>query len=138
VPATTVAFGVAFILVGLGGYGLTRGASLTALGPAVYGLVFVVAGLLARDDRRRINATYAASSLSLIGFLASLRGAVGIGRVFAGSSARPVFVVAQAIIAVLALGYIVIAQRSFAQARKAQRLDRLARRRQSRAGRQPL
>lgn len=120
-PSTTTALGVALIVLGLAGYGLTGAASLTALIPAAFGVLFVLAGLLARDDRKRMHAMHAAVVIALLGFLGSLRGLLGIGKVLDGTAVRPAAIVAQTIMALLTLGYIVIAVRSFIQARKARR-----------------
>ena len=103
-PATTIALGATLIVLGLAGYVLTGAVSLTALIPAAFGLLFVLAGLLARDDRRRMHAMHAAVVLALLGFLGSVRGLLRIGDVFHATSARPAAIVAQSIMAVLTLG----------------------------------
>ena len=119
--ALTIALGVALIVVGLAGYFLTGAVSVTALIPAAFGLVLAVAGVLARDERRRQHAMHAAVAIALLGFLGSARGLLQIGRVFDGTAARPAAVVAQAIMALLTLGYIVMAVRSFIAARASRR-----------------
>jgi hypothetical protein len=121
VPATTIALGAALIVLGLGGYLLTGAVSLTALIPAAFGLLLVLAGVLARDERRRMHAMHAAVVIALLGFLGSARGLLGIGKLLDGTAVRPAAIVAQTIMALLTLGYIVIAVRSFIQARKARR-----------------
>ena len=60
-------------------------------------------------------------AIALLGFLGSARGLLQIGRVFDGTAARPAAVVAQAIMALLTLGYIVMAVRSFIAARASRR-----------------
>jgi len=121
VPSTTLALGAALIVLGLGGYVLTGAVSLTALIPAAFGVLFVLAGVLARNDRTRMHAMHAAVVIALLGFLGSFRGLLGLGKVFDGTAVRPAAIVAQTIMALLTLGYIVIAVRSFIQARKARR-----------------
>ena len=120
-PATTIALGAVLIILGVGGYGLTGAVSLTALIPAAFGLLLVLAGVLARDDRWRMHAMHAAVLVALLGFLGSARGLLGLGKVFDGTAVRPAAIVAQTIMALLTLGYIVVAVRSFIQARKARR-----------------
>ena len=120
-PSTTIALGVALIVLGLAGYVLTGAASLTALIPAAFGLVIALAGLLARDERRRKHAMHAAAVVALLGFLGSIRGLLQIGDVFDGTAARPAAIVSQTIMAVLTLGYIAIAVRSFVKARASRR-----------------
>ena len=120
-PALTIALGVVLIVVGLGGYFLTGGVSLTALIPAVFGLLIALAGLLARDERKRMHAIHAAVLVALLGFLGSIRGLLQIGDVLNGTAARPPAVIAQSIMALLTLGYLVVAVRSFVRARMSRR-----------------
>lgn len=120
-PSTTIALGAALIVLGVGSYVLTNAASLTALIPAAFGLVLVVTGVIARNDRMRMHAMHAAVVVALLGFLGSARGLMGIGKVLDGTAVRPAAIVAQAIMALLTLAYIVVAVRSFIQARRARR-----------------
>ena len=117
-PSITIALGVALIIVGLAGYFLTGAVSLTALIPAGFGVVIALAGVVARDDRMRKHAMHAAVLVALLGFLGSVRGVLQIGALLDGTAARPAAVVSQTIMAVLTLGYIVVAVRSFVQARR--------------------
>ena len=117
----TIALGVALIVLGLAGYALTGAVSLTALIPAAFGLLLLPAGLLARDERRRMHAMHGAVLVALVGFVGSVRGLLSIGDVFDGTAARPAAVVSQAIMAVLTLVYVVLAVRSFVRARMARR-----------------
>ncbi len=120
-PATTIALGAALIVLGVGSYVLTGAVSLTALIPAGFGLLLLLAGLLARDARWRMHAMHAAVLVALLGFGGSFRGLLGLGKVFDGTAVRPAAIVAQTIMALLTLAYIVVAVRSFIQARKARR-----------------
>ena len=120
-PSTTIALGVALIVLGLAGYALTGAVSLTALIPAAFGVVLALAGLMARNDRWRMHAMHAAVVVAFLGFLGSVRGLLRIGDVFHATSVRPAAIVAQSIMALLTLGYIVIAVRSFVRARKTRR-----------------
>lgn len=117
-PSTTIALGVVLIVLGLTGYFLTGAASVTALIPAFFGIVIALLGLVAREERRRKHAIHAAVVVALIGFLGSFRGLLGIGDVFAGTAARPAAVLSQSLMALLTLGYIVMAVRSFIAARR--------------------
>ena len=117
VPALTLGLGVVLVVVGLAGYVLTGGVSLTALIPAAFGVVIAIAGLIARDAGKRMHAMHAAVLVALLGFLGSVRGLLQIGDVFNGTAARPPAVIAQSIMAVLTLAYLVVAVRSFIKAR---------------------
>jgi len=116
--STTIALGVILIVVGLAGYFLTGMVSVTALIPAVFGLVIALAGLLARDERRRKHAIHGAVVVALLGFLGTVRGLIAIGGVFDGTAERPAAVIAQAVMALLTLGYLILAIRSFVAARR--------------------
>jgi hypothetical protein len=118
VARTTIATGIALIVLGLGAYVLTGASSLTALIPAGFGLPFVLAGLVARHDRVRLHAIHVAAVLALLGFLGSVRGLLRIADVFHPISTRPAAILAQAIMALLMLGYIVLWVRAFVQARR--------------------
>ena len=117
-PSTTTALGAALVVLGLAGYFLTGGVSLTALIPAAFGLLLALAGVLARDEGKRKHAMHAAVVIALLGFLGSMRGVLQIGSLLDGTAPRPAAVVSQTVMAVLTLGYIVMAVRSFVQARR--------------------
>jgi len=117
VPSLTIGLGVVLVIIGLAGYFLTGGVSLTALIPAAFGLVITIAGVIARDEGKRKHAMHAAVLVALLGFLGSVRGLLQIGALVDGTAARPAAVVSQSIMAVLTLGYIVMAVRSFVRAR---------------------
>ena len=116
-PSVTIALGVVLIILGLAGYFLTGAVSVTALIPAFFGLVLAVAGFIARDPGKRKHAMHAAVVVALLGFLGSARGLLQIGALLNGTAARPAAVISQTIMAVLTLVYIVMAVRSFVQAR---------------------
>jgi len=117
-PSTTIALGVVLIVLGLAGYFLTGAASVTALIPAFFGIVIALLGFVARDESRRKFAMHLAVFVALLGFLGSSRGLLGIGDVFAGTAARPAAVISQSLMALLTLGYLVMAIRSFVAARR--------------------
>jgi hypothetical protein len=120
-PATTIAIGAALIVLGLGSYALTGGVSPTALIPAAFGVLLLLAGVLARNERMRMHAMHGAVLVALLGFLGSVRGVMGLGTVLDGTAVRPAAIVAQTIMAVLTLVYVVLAVRSFIAARRARR-----------------
>lgn len=120
-PATTLALGAALIVLGLSSYFLTGGVSVTALIPAAFGVLFVLAGVLANNERWRMHAMHAAVVVAFAGFVGSFRGLMGIAKVFDGTAVRPAATVAQTIMALLTLAYIVVAVRSFIAARRARR-----------------
>ena len=116
--STTIALGVTLIILGLAGYFLTGMVSITALIPAFFGIVIALAGLIARDERKRKHAMHAAVLVALVGFLGSARGLLQIGDALNGTAERPAAVIAQSLMALLTLGYIILAVRSFVAARR--------------------
>jgi hypothetical protein len=66
--STTLLFGILLTVLGLAGYALTGGASVTALIPALFGLALVGLGLVARKEHLRKHAMHAAAAVALLGF----------------------------------------------------------------------
>lgn len=118
--STTIVFGVLMILLGVIGYFATGRQSTTALIPVIPGLIWVVLGLLARNDRLRKHVMHAAAALSLIAFLAMTRAIVTLVRWQAGGEApaRPAAVVSQSILGLLMLAFLILCVRSFIAARR--------------------
>src|SRR5258705_8272799 len=87
---TTIAFGVVLIVLGLGGYFGTDRVSPTALIPAVFGLLLIVFGVMARDEKRRKLAMHIAVAVGLGGFLGTLTGLFKLFTMLPGGrGARP-------------------------------------------------
>ena len=119
--STSIAFGVVLIVLGLASYFLTGMSSVTALIPAFFGFVLALLGMLARDENKRKHAMHAAVVVALLGLGGSIPGLMKIGSYFDGTAERPAAVMAQSIMAILMIIYIVMAIRSFAAARAARR-----------------
>jgi hypothetical protein len=115
-PATTRLFGLLLIVLGIAAYVVTERTSVTALIPALFGVLLVVCALVARKESARKHAMHAAVAIALIGAIASL--ARAIPAVSGGSFTRPA-VLAQLAMAVLLLVYVVLGVQSFIAARKA-------------------
>jgi hypothetical protein len=69
---TTIVFGLLLTGLGLAGYFLAGGVSVTALIPAFFGIVLLILGLLARSEALRKHAMHAAAAVALIGFAGAL------------------------------------------------------------------
>lgn len=115
-PSTTRLFGLILIALGIASYVATGRTSLTALIPAIFGAVFVICALVARNEALRKHAMHAAVAVGLIGALASLGRAVPA--VMAGDATRPA-VMSQIALAALLIVYVVLGVQSFIAARKA-------------------
>jgi len=116
---TTIGFGVVLILLGLGGYFGSGMVSPTALIPAAFGLLLVVFGAMARDDKRKKMAMHIAVLVGLLGFLGTVSGLVKLPTLLSGGEvARPMAVAAQSIMAVLMAIYVALCVKSFIDARR--------------------
>lgn len=115
----TVVLGVVLTLLGLGAYFGTGGKSVTALIPTFIGFPIAVLGFIARDARRRKAAIHTVVVLALLGFLGSARGVPGaIALASGGEVARPVAVVVQTVMAILCAIFLLLAVKSFLDARR--------------------
>ncbi len=86
-PTLGVVLGAVLILVGVAGYALSDFASVTALIPAIFGLVMIGLGLVGRRDDQRVRlAVYGIGGLALLGVLGSLRGVPDIVALVTGST----------------------------------------------------
>ncbi|HEX9369578.1 MAG TPA: hypothetical protein VF897_01175 [Roseiflexaceae bacterium] len=74
-PNTTIGFGLALILQGIGGYVASGRASKTALIPAIPGLLLALLGVAGRREKLRVPAMHGALAVGLLGVGASFAGA---------------------------------------------------------------
>ncbi|MCB2230738.1 hypothetical protein KQH82_08490 [bacterium] len=118
-PKLTLWYALILIVIGLAGYfGMGR-ESITALIPAFFGIAVLITALLARKDSMRRHAMHAAVVLAVLAFAGTVMGIPKtITLLTGGEIARPKAVVVQAIMALLSLGYVVVAIRSFIAARR--------------------
>ena len=117
VSTVALVTGALLVLTGIGGYAAFQ--SPTALIPVVFGVLLAACGLVARKEHLRRHAMHAAAAVALLGFLPSVPGLFGIPDLLAGEAARPAAVVLRSVMAILCLGFLVVAVRSFVAARRA-------------------
>lgn len=111
----SIAFGIALIVVGIGGYIVTDMQSPTALIPAALGILLLIAGFVARNPNLRKHAMHVAALVGLIGIGGTAKGAIAL---FSGAElARPAATISQAITFVLCLGFVILCVKSFIDAR---------------------
>ena len=117
-PNTAIFVGIILIVIGFVGYingMMTDKASFTALIPAIFGALIAIAGFVARaNEGLRKHMMHLAAAVALIGFLA-----VG-GRMlskFSELSMTPA-VISQALTAIVCLIFVIMAVRSFINARR--------------------
>ena len=117
--ATTLAFSFAYLLLGFTGFVLTGSTHKTALIPCIFGILFLVFGLLARKDSLRKHVMHAAVLIALLAFLGTARSLPHLPELFNGTAEKPASIITQSLNAGLSLLYIILAVRSFIQARRA-------------------
>ncbi len=116
---TTIGFGVVLVVLGVGGYFGTDMVSPTALIPAAFGLLLIIFGALARDEKRRKMAMHIAVTIGLLGFLGTVSGLVDLPTLMSGGTvARPAAVISKSIMAVLMAVYVGMCVKSFIDARR--------------------
>jgi hypothetical protein len=117
-PSTAIGFGLALILLGIAGYvwGMLDGkASVTALIPAFFGLVIALLGAVASSSEGlRKHLMHAAMLVGLIGFIVpAFRLLSNLG----GLTFSP-GVIAQALMALFCLIFVIMGIQSFISARR--------------------
>lgn len=121
---TTILFGVLLILLGAGGYVGSGMTSPTALIPAVFGLLLIVAGAITRNEARRKHAMHGAAMVGLLGFLGSASGLLQLPALMSGGEvARPMAVWSKSAMAALCLVFVGLCVKSFIDARRSGKLD---------------
>ncbi|ROP34655.1 hypothetical protein [Pseudokineococcus lusitanus] len=118
----TPVVGAALVVLGVLGYVLTGADSLTALIPAVVGVLMLAAAAVARSPRLHRHGIHAALLVALLGLLGSSMNVVRLPAVLTGTAERPAAVVVSTVMAVLLLVYLVAGVRSFAAARRRRRV----------------
>jgi hypothetical protein len=114
-----IGVGVILTLLGVIGYFASGGASATALIPAGFGVLFMILGLVARNQAWRKHAMHGAAVLGLVGLAATFTGALKAFTLMGGGTVeRPQAVIAQGVMALLCLVFLIFAVRSFIQARR--------------------
>jgi fluoride ion exporter CrcB/FEX len=116
---TTIGFGIVLVVLGVGGYFGTDMVSPTALIPAAFGLLLIIFGARARDEKRRKMAMHIAVTIGLLGFLGTVSGLVDLPTLMSGGTvARPAAVISKSIMAVLMAVYVAMCVKSFIDARR--------------------
>jgi len=117
--STTLTFAFAYLVLGIAGFVLTGSTHKTALIPCIFGILFLVFGLLARKDNLRKHVMHAAVLIALLAFLGTARSLHHLPELFSGTAEKPASIITQSLNAGLSLLYIILAVRSFIQARRA-------------------
>jgi uncharacterized membrane protein len=115
----TIVYGVIFIIMGLYGYFGISSESITALIPAFFGIPMLVLGWLGLNEKYLKHAMHGAAVLTLLGFAGTVGGLIKFFKMLGGAELeRPAAVIVQAIMAVLCLVFLILAVKSFIDARR--------------------
>ena len=118
-PMVTIVLGIVLVLLGVGGYVGTDMVSPTALIPAGFGLIFLIAGVLALNERRLKHAMHGAAVFGVLGFFGSVPGFIKVVKSMGGRELeRPAAAYLQSAMAVLCGVFVVLCIRSFIAARR--------------------
>jgi hypothetical protein len=112
-PTITIGFGIVLILLGLAGYFGTGMASMTALIPAVFGVLLSVFGAMARDEKKRKTAMHIAVMLGLVGLIGDV-----VTLLSRFNVERPPAIASQLLMAALMTVYVALCVKSFIDARR--------------------
>jgi H+/Cl- antiporter ClcA len=127
-PSTAITFGVLLILLGFGGFGyaalnlppdtpVTK--VMTALIPAVLGLILAILGFLAKSkESLRKHLMHGAVLVGLLGFLATVSSFLKLPALFNGTAERPLAVVSQFLTAIICLVFVLLCVKSFIDVRR--------------------
>jgi hypothetical protein len=117
----TIVFGALLTLLGVGSYLATGMVSVTALIPAFFGLPILGLGFVMRNPARTKHAAHGAALLALVGVAGSARGVGPFFALLGGEDVeRPSAAIAQTLMALACVVFLVLAIKSFRDARKAQ------------------
>jgi uncharacterized membrane protein len=115
----SIILGIILILLGLISYFGISSESVTALIPAFIGIPMLVLGFLALNEKYKKHAMHGAAVLMLIGFGGTISGLIKFFRMIGGEVfERPSAITVQAIMAVLCLAFLILAIKSFIDARR--------------------
>jgi hypothetical protein len=111
--------GIILTVLGVGSYLMTGAASPTALIPAAFGTLFIILGFIARKDTLRKHAMHGAAVLSLLGIAGTAGGVLSTLTLLGGGTVeRPEAAIAKAAMAVICIVFLILAIRSFINARR--------------------
>ena len=116
---TTIGLGIFLIVLGLIGFFATGSQSVTALIPTFFGIVFLILGVVARKESARKMVMHIAMVIALLGLIGTFSGLIKFFALITGGEVtRPAAVIAQTIMALLLIFYLMSGIKTFVDARK--------------------
>ena len=117
-PSITRTFGIILTVIGIAGYLGSGAVSITALIPAIFGILFIILGRLAARESLRKHVMHVAVLLALVGLIGSFTGLMDLASLMAGGDVNAIAAIARSLMALLCIGYIGLSVRSFIDARR--------------------
>lgn len=118
-PQVTIAYALLLILGGVAGYFYFDRASVTILIPAFFGIVVLLAGVIALKEKLLKHAMHFAAMLGLLGVGASFKGIIQLPTLMSGGEVlRPNAVIMQSGMFILSVIFVVLCVMSFICARR--------------------
>lgn len=115
----SIAFSIILIILGLVSYFIISSESITALIPAFLGIPVLVLGIIALNEKYLKHSMHVVAVLMLLGFSGTVGGLFRFFRMLGGESfERPSAITIQAIMALLCLVFLILAVKSFIDARR--------------------
>ena len=115
----SIVFGLILIILGLVSYFGISSESITALIPAFLGVPILFLGFFSINEKYLKHSMHAAAVLMLLGFGGTVSGLIKFFRMLGGEIfERPSAITIQAIMAVICLIFLVLAIKSFIDARR--------------------
>lgn len=115
----SITYGVIFILMGLISYFGISSESITALIPAFFGIPMLILGWFGQNEKYLKHTMHVAAVLMLLGLFGTIGGLIKFFKMLGGAeTARPAAVTVQAIMALLCLVFLILAIKSFIDARR--------------------
>ena len=115
----SIVFGMILIILGLISYFGISSESVTALIPAFLGVIVLILGFLALNEKYLKHSMHAVAVLMLLGFAGTVSGLIKFFRMISGEVfERPSAITVQAIMAVICLIFLIFAIKSFIDVRR--------------------
>jgi uncharacterized membrane protein HdeD (DUF308 family) len=116
----TIGFGIVLVLVGVISYLMTQGTSLTALIPSAFGILLIILGAMALNEKFRKHAMHGAAVVGLVGFLGSASGLATLFSMMSGTTVeQPAAAIVRSVMALVCASFVALTVRSFIEARRA-------------------
>jgi uncharacterized membrane protein len=119
VAKTSITFGIILIILGFYSYFVISNESITALIPTFLGIPVLIFGFLALNEKYLKHAMHGAAVLMLLGFGGTVGGLIKFFRMLGGEVfERPAAITIQAIMVLICLIFLILAIKSFIDARR--------------------